>query len=112
MLDKIANKIQTYSGKPPVAELRKAAVLIAVTESDEPELIYTLRSNKVGTHGGEVSFPGGMYEKEDVDLENTALRETEEETGLDKDGWEDRDQGPEPRGAPTHGETGETRPPC
>ena len=76
MLDKIANKIQTYSGKPPVAELRKAAVLIAVTESDEPELIYTLRSNKVGTHGGEVSFPGGMYEKEDVDLENTALRET------------------------------------
>ena len=50
MLDKIANKIQTYSGKPPVAELRKAAVLIAVTESDEPELIYTLRSNKVGTH--------------------------------------------------------------
>ncbi len=84
MLDKIANKIQTYSGKPPVAELRKAAVLIAVTESDEPELIYTLRSNKVGTHGGEVSFPGGMYEKEDVDLENTALRETEEETGLDK----------------------------
>ena len=84
MLDKIANKIQTYSGKPPVAELRKAAVLIAVTESVEPELIYTLRSNKVGTHGGEVSFPGGMYEKEDVDLENTALRETEEETGLDK----------------------------
>ena len=84
MLDKIANKIQTYSGKPPVAELRKAAVLIAVTESNEPELIYTLRSNKVGTHGGEVSFPGGMYEKEDVDLENTALRETEEETGLDK----------------------------
>ena len=79
MLDKIANKIQTYSGKPPVAELRKAAVLIAVTESNEPELIYTLRSNKVGTHGGEVSFPGGMYEKEDVDLENTALREREEE---------------------------------
>jgi len=59
MLDKIANKIQTYSGKPPVAELRKAAVLIAVTESDEPELIYTLRSNKVGTHGRRGFIPWG-----------------------------------------------------
>ena len=83
MLDKITDKIQTYSGKPPVAELRKAAVLIAVTDSKDPELIYTLRSNKVGSHGGEVSFPGGMYEEQDDSLENTALRESEEETGLD-----------------------------
>lgn len=84
MLDKITDKIKTYSGKPPVAELRKAAVLIAVTDSKDPELIYTLRSNKVGSHGGEVSFPGGMYEEQDDSLENTALRESEEETGLDR----------------------------
>ena len=84
MLDKITDNIQTYSGKPPVAELRKAAVLIAVTDSKDPELIYTLRSNKVGSHGGEVSFPGGMYEEQDDSLENTALRESEEETGLDR----------------------------
>ena len=84
MLDKITDKIQTYFGKPPVAELRKAAVLIAVTDSKDPELIYTLRSNKVGSHGGEVSFPGGMYEEQDDSLENTALRESEEETGLDR----------------------------
>ena len=84
MLDKITDKIQTYAGKPPVAELRKAAVLIAVTDSKDPELIYTLRSNKVGSHGGEVSFPGGMYEEQDDSLENTALRESEEETGLDR----------------------------
>jgi len=84
MLDRITQKIESYSGRPPVEELRKAAVLIAVTESDKPELIYTLRSNKVGSHGGEVSFPGGMFEDEDITLENTALRESEEETGLDK----------------------------
>ena len=83
MLDKITNKIRVYSGRPPVEELRKAAVLIAITDSDDPELIYTLRSNKVGSHGGEVSFPGGMYEVEDENLETTALRESEEETGLD-----------------------------
>tara|TARA_B100001057_G_scaffold63627_1_gene57205 strand:- start:136 stop:714 length:579 start_codon:yes stop_codon:yes gene_type:complete len=83
MLDKITNKIRVYSGRPPVEELRKAAVLIAITDSDDPELIYTLRSNKVGSHGGEVSFPGGMYEVEDESLETTALRESKEETGLD-----------------------------
>jgi 8-oxo-dGTP pyrophosphatase MutT (NUDIX family) len=84
MLENITDKITGYSGRPPVEELRKAAVLIAVTESKDPELIYTLRSNKVGSHGGEVSFPGGMYEEQDDNLENTALRESEEETGLDR----------------------------
>ena len=84
MLDKITEKINSYSGTPPVEELRQAAVLIAVTDSQDPELIYTLRSNKVGSHGGEVSFPGGMFEKEDKDLQNTALRESQEETGLDQ----------------------------
>ena len=83
MLEKIKEKIGGYSGTPPVEELRKAAVLIAVTDGPEPELIYTLRSNKVGSHGGEVSFPGGMYEEQDQDLRYTALRESEEETGLD-----------------------------
>ena len=84
MLDKITEKIKSYSGTPPVEELRQAAVLIAVTDSEDPELIYTLRSNKVGSHGGEVSFPGGMFEKEDKGLQNTALRESQEETGLDQ----------------------------
>ena len=84
MLNNITEKIKSYSGNPPVEELRKAAVLIAITDSKDPELIYTLRSNKVGSHGGEVSFPGGMYEEEDNTLQNTALRESQEETGLDK----------------------------
>ena len=83
MIEKITEKIKGYSGRPPVEELRKAAVLIALTDSNEPELIYTLRSKKVGSHGGEVSFPGGMYEEVDKNLEHTALRESEEETGMD-----------------------------
>ncbi len=84
MLNNITEKIESYSGTPPVEELKKAAVLIAITDSKDPELIYTQRSNKVGSHGGEVSFPGGMYEEEDNTLQNTALRESQEETGLDK----------------------------
>ena len=85
MLNKISSKLKIYEGNPPVEELRKAAVLIAIVDCEDPELIYTLRSNKVGSHGGEVSFPGGMHEKDDVSLQATALRESEEETGLSRE---------------------------
>ena len=85
MLNQITSKLKIYEGNPPVEDLRKAAVLIAIVDCDDPELIYTLRSNKVGSHGGEVSFPGGMHEKDDSSLEITALRESEEETGLNRE---------------------------
>ena len=41
-----------------------------------------MRSNKVASHQGEVSFPGGMQEESDTSLIITALRESEEEIGL------------------------------
>ena len=66
----------------PKSDLPKAAVLIALTEEKNPEVIYTLRSNKVSSHQGEVSFPGGMQEESDSSLIRTALRESEEEIGL------------------------------
>ena len=66
----------------PKSDLPKAAVLIALTDEENPEVIYTLRSNKVSSHQGEVSFPGGMQEESDTSLIMTALRESEEEIGL------------------------------
>ena len=66
----------------PKSDLPKAAVLIALTDEENPEIIYTLRSNKVSSHQGEVSFPGGMQEESDTSLIITALRESEEEIGL------------------------------
>ena len=66
----------------PKSDLPKAAVLIALTDVENPEVIYTLRSNKVSSHQGEVSFPGGMQEESDTSLIITALRESEEEIGL------------------------------
>ena len=66
----------------PKLDLPKAAVLIALTDEENPEVIYTLRSNKVSSHQGEVSFPGGMQEESDTSLIMTALRESEEEIGL------------------------------
>ena len=66
----------------PKSDLPKAAVLIALTDEENPEVIYTLRSNKASSHQGEVSFPGGMQEESDTSLIITALRESEEEIGL------------------------------
>ena len=43
---------------------------------------FTLRSSKMKTHAGEVSFPGGMMEEVDQDIFQTALRECEEEINL------------------------------
>jgi|TARA_B110000914_G_C15518034_1_gene475002 8-oxo-dGTP pyrophosphatase MutT (NUDIX family) len=82
MLNKISKRLEKNVSTPPVKELRKAAVLLALSDEYDPQLLYTLRSNKVSSHGGEVAFPGGMQEKSDASLEETALRESEEETGL------------------------------
>lgn len=48
----------------------------------EHYIIFTKRSHRVKVHKGEISFPGGAYEEEDVTLLNTALRECREEIGL------------------------------
>ena len=72
----------SFKQSKPQEGLPKAAVLIAITDEDNPKIIYTLRSNKVSSHQGEVSFPGGMQEESDMSLIMTALRESEEEIGL------------------------------
>lgn len=66
-------------------DTREAAVLVALCNvSSEPCVLFTKRSEKVGTHKGHVSFPGGMKDPEDVDFTACALREMEEEIGLSR----------------------------
>ncbi len=60
----------------------KAAVLLAIQRQPEPTLILTQRSSNLGSHGGEVAWPGGKHDAIDGCLETTLLRETWEEIGL------------------------------
>lgn len=63
---------------------RDAGVLIPVIErADGDYLLFTKRSDDLGKHPGQMSFPGGGREAEDDDIEATALREAHEEIGLD-----------------------------
>jgi 8-oxo-dGTP pyrophosphatase MutT (NUDIX family) len=61
--------------------LSSVVVLIHFTRST-PHVILTKRSHNLKSHGGEISFPGGRFMKEDKDLLNTAIRETGEEIGI------------------------------
>jgi 8-oxo-dGTP pyrophosphatase MutT (NUDIX family) len=73
--------------KSPGKDARVAAVLILLYP--ENGSIYTLfmqRHNYEGVHGGQISFPGGKKEDTDKDIIQTALREANEETGVDPEG--------------------------
>lgn len=59
-----------------------AAVMIIVFGS-EPMILMTERPVTMNYHAGEISFPGGTWEKKDGDLLGTAIRETREELGFE-----------------------------
>jgi 8-oxo-dGTP pyrophosphatase MutT (NUDIX family) len=64
---------------------RDAAVLLPLFEEDgEARVVLTKRPDTMPSHRGEVAFPGGKHEPGvDADLRATALREAQEEIGLD-----------------------------
>lgn len=69
----------------------KAAVLIPVLRAaDHPgsQILFTVRTDTLARHAGQVSFPGGRCDPEDQDAIATALRESTEEIGLAADSVE------------------------
>lgn len=66
-------------------KVTKAAVLIPLLlQEDGLSVLLTQRTNHLRDHAGQISFPGGRMDPDDTDPNHTALRESEEEIGLDR----------------------------
>lgn len=71
---------------PPPPDARLAGVLaLFFPKNEDWHLVFIERksNNPKDRHGGQISFPGGKFEKEDGHLQQTALREAHEEVGVD-----------------------------
>jgi 8-oxo-dGTP pyrophosphatase MutT (NUDIX family) len=69
----------------PQREAAAASVLVPLVMRDDGlHVLLTMRTAHLRDHAGQISFPGGRVEHDDVDAVATALRETEEEVGLDR----------------------------
>jgi 8-oxo-dGTP pyrophosphatase MutT (NUDIX family) len=70
---------------PPEQNVTPAAVLVPlINRSAGVTVMLTQRTTHLNDHAGQISFPGGRVEEGDADRIQTALREAEEETGLDR----------------------------
>lgn len=81
-----------------VSDWRPAAVLVPIlvhADPDKPsQLLLTVRAAGMDEHAGQVALPGGRPQAEDDDVLATALREAEEEVGLDRSRVEPLGLGP------------------
>ena len=83
MISKLEKKLKNLVFDLPNENLPQAAILILLIENKNGlSIVFTERSKSLPSHAGEVSFPGGKREAEDEDLIETALRETQEEIGI------------------------------
>ena len=84
MIERIRSRLDAYT--PSLIEgesLPRAAGLLPLYEHrNETHVLFTVRSELVEHHKGQISFPGGGADAGDADLAHTAVRETWEEIGV------------------------------
>ena len=64
---------------------RDAAVLIPIIAAPDPLVIFTVRTETLPSHKGQISFPGGSIDPSDESPTAAALREANEEIGIEPD---------------------------
>ncbi|KAI9559372.1 hypothetical protein GHT06_016161 [Daphnia sinensis] len=80
-----SSSIRGVVDEDKIGLLKQAAVIVPlVSVNDQSCLLFTARSSKLRSHGGEISFPGGKFDSVDKNAEGAALRETEEELGINR----------------------------
>jgi 8-oxo-dGTP pyrophosphatase MutT (NUDIX family) len=67
----------------PPGPLVRAAVLVPIVDRGDACLVFAQRTDRVGHHAGQISFPGGRIDPDDADDLAAALREAHEEVGLE-----------------------------
>jgi 8-oxo-dGTP pyrophosphatase MutT (NUDIX family) len=67
-----------------VQATRPAAVLVGVVDRPQPTVLLTLRTADLESHAGQIAFPGGKIEASDASPAAAALREAQEEIGLER----------------------------
>ena len=85
MLDSIKQKLEQINLTDPTKYKKAGVLILLIKDKDDSEyqILFTKRSEQLKTHSGEVSFPGGKWEEGDLNLYQTALRESNEEINLD-----------------------------
>lgn len=82
----IRSRLSAWTRRPPAdprSGLRRAAVLVPLFVQEKAlRVVFTLRTESLEHHRGQISFPGGAEEPEDATLYHTALREADEELGI------------------------------
>jgi 8-oxo-dGTP pyrophosphatase MutT (NUDIX family) len=77
----ITRKLNFEEIKPKIA----AVMMLFYPKESITHLVLIVRNSYKGVHSSQIAFPGGKYEKEDINFMQTALRETEEEIGIVQD---------------------------
>jgi 8-oxo-dGTP pyrophosphatase MutT (NUDIX family) len=77
-------RLQYDSQKIAANNPKKAGVLALFYPNEQQETVFLLtqRASYQGTHSAQISFPGGKLDANDINLQETALRETHEEVGI------------------------------
>jgi nudix motif 8 len=85
-LNAVEARLKGLSRRRIGGDARRAAVVVPLCHlGNKPAVLFTKRTELVGTHKGQVSFPGGRVDPDDTDAVATALRELHEEVGIAPD---------------------------
>ena len=82
----MASRVRALPKQIPHDAKNSAVLSLLFPKNNQLNLLLIKRAEDGRPHSGQIAFPGGRYEEQDTDLIETALRETEEEVGISRNG--------------------------